>query len=416
MKPLTTHHFCLNSPKKSVPFKIFLLIGIIALVGGCTNIDGDVLKIPAFPADVAAQPETQAAASQSAETQSAETQSAPAAATQPATAAQSATVSSTTASQPAATPQPAAGQQSSQAQVTSRAQIITDVSGYAIPAIAPTVQSYSIARIATGGARANIRSGPSSEYDIIGKGLLDSRYTVVSSSSDQQWWQICCIEGPNDTSGSPATYGWVADSVVAVENSLDVTDREMLLQPSTQSQWDVQWACQSERCEIRDCTATIDGIGRTMLDQQWLEVNHRVTWSNTCFSTDDWNYEVNLYTGQERGEGSPDNFLYRYWSGQQGNRINSVVKLPDGRAVAAWCSGGERVEVPEAEGWKTVYIGSTCHDVRTGMLLTLSYRKQWLFTGQFAGNSYVDAFFGDYEVLEQSLAYTNAQLLFISER
>lgn len=405
---------------------MLLCVCIAALVGGCTNLDGETLKIPAFPAEVATQAETSSAEQQPASAVQ------PTAAEQPTTAAQSttesqaaavsstavppATAPSTTAPQPTAVPQPTVSQQSSQAQVTSPAQIITDVSSYAIPAIAPTVQSYSIARIATDGARANIRSGPGSDYDIIGKGLLDTRYTVVSSSSDQQWWQICCIEGPNDSGSSPATYGWVANSVVVVENSLDTTGREMLLQPSTQSQWDVQWACESERCEIRDCTATIDGIGRNMLDQQWLEVNHRVTWDNTCFSTDDWDFEVNLYTGQERSKSSPDNFLYRYWSGQQGNQINSVVKLPDGRAVAAWCSGGERVEVPEAEGWKTVYIGSTCHDVRTGMLLTLSYRKQWLFTGQFAGNSYVDAFFGDYEVLEQSLAYTNAQLLFVSER
>lgn len=365
---------CTNAPtlpnrlKKSTLIKIALLILAACFAAGCKTIDGQVLMLP------------QSAANSSAE--------------------QNTTAVQSTASQTSAA-------------ANSVAEIDTNVSNYIFPTPEATVQATTtVARIATGGARANIRSAPNGDAEIIGKGPANSTYTVVSSSGDRQWWQICCVE---DASGA-SQYGWVADSVIEIEGALDLSNATPLLNTNMQSQWDVAWSCESERCEINECSAIIDGIGRGLIDQQWLDINHRVTWDEACFSTDDWSFEVDQFTGQNRSADSPDNFLYRYWIGQQENRYNSIVKLPDGRAVAAWCSGGERVEVAEAEGWKTVYIGKTCHDARTGMLLTLSYQKQWLFTGQFSGNSYVDAFFGDVEIMEQTLAYTNAPLLFVTER
>ncbi|MCB0093224.1 MAG: hypothetical protein KDE54_35290, partial [Caldilineaceae bacterium] len=68
------------------------------------------------------------------------------------------------------------------------------------------------------------------------------------------------------------------------------------------------------------------------------------------------------------------------------------------------------LEVEEGDGWSTVYIGNTCHDVRTGMLLDLSYEKRWLYTGEFEGKTYNREYFGDFETLEQHLADTNAVL------
>lgn len=349
--------------------KLALVILAATIAAGCQTLDGQMLALPQAPAAQQSDPAAPADAS----------------ALQPDTA---------------------------QNLQVAQAEIVTDISNYIFPTPQPTPETTTVARVATGGARANIRSGPSSDTDIIGKGPANTTYTVVSSSNNQQWWQICCVE---DASGDSVS-GWVADSVVEIEGALSTVTATPLLDTNIQSQWDVAWSCESERCEVSECSATIDGIGRNLIDEQWLDVNHRVTWDASCFSTDDWSFEVNRFTGQDRGATSPDNFLYRYWIGEQGNRYNSVVKLADGRAVAAWCSGGERVEVAEAEGWKTVYIGKTCHDARTGMLLTLSYQKQWLFTGQFSGNTYVDAFFGDVETMEQTLAYTNAQLLFVTER
>ena len=398
----------LSTPRPTLVL-FFTICTMALMASGCTSIDGQPINLPGIEVDPSSESST--------------AEDAPVAANQPATAGQStsdqATADQPTVATPATSSPPVAQATATPAPAadgTPTAQIITDVSRYIIPAAAPTVQSNAVARVATSGARANIRSGPGSTFEIVAKGPPGTTYTIVSTSTDQQWLQVCCFEGVSDSNGSPTSYGWVASSIVTVEGALDTASADPLLTTNMQSQWDVTWSCESERCEVRDCTAIVDGIGRNLVDQQWLDINHRVTWSNSCFSTDDWNFEVNLYNGDERSNSSPDNFLYRYWIGEQGNRINSVVALPDGRSVAAWCSGGERVEVAETEGWKTVYIGRTCHDVRTGMLLTLSYQKQWLFTGEFSGNTYVDAFFGDLEVLEQSLAYTNAELLFVTER
>ena len=50
------------------------------------------------------------------------------------------------------------------------------------------------------------------------------------------------------------------------------------------------------------------------------------------------------------------------------------------------------------------------------MLVYLSYNKRWLFTGEYEGESYERAYFGDYETLEQKLVETTAQLLFVEKR
>ena len=69
-----------------------------------------------------------------------------------------------------------------------------------------------------------------------------------------------------------------------------------------------------------------------------------------------------------------------------------------------------QVELNEGNGWTSVYQGNTCHDVRTGMLVLLSYTKRWLYTGEFDGNTYDKAYFGDNETLVQRLSDTNVEM------
>ena len=78
--------------------------------------------------------------------------------------------------------------------------------------------------------------------------------------------------------------------------------------------------------------------------------------------------------------------------------------------MAVWCSGPYKVELNEGNGWTSVYQGNTCHDVRTGMLVLLSYTKRWLYTGEFDGNTYDKAYFGDNETLVQRLSDTNVEM------
>ncbi|RME52677.1 MAG: hypothetical protein D6790_18430, partial [Caldilineae bacterium] len=89
-----------------------------------------------------------------------------------------------------------------------------------------------------------------------------------------------------------------------------------------------------------------------------------------------------------------------------------TYRLDDGREVRVNCQEGLSGEAEEGEGWTTVYEGTACYDVRTGMMVTLSYTKKWLFTGEYEGQSYDRAFFGDTEVYELELVSTNAELAF----
>ena len=45
--------------------------------------------------------------------------------------------------------------------------------------------------------------------------------------------------------------------------------------------------------------------------------------------------------------------------------------------------------------------------------MTVSYTKRWLFSGEYDGQKYERAYFGDYEVLDQYLVDTNVDLAFL---
>ena len=189
-----------------------------------------------------------------------------------------------------------------------------------------------------------------------------------------------------------------------------------VLKPDLKTQWQVDWKCASERCQVKQCGAVVDAQAGRSATQPWLTIQHQVTWNDTCFAKDNWNFDVDPTTGKERTGEYVDNFLYSYWRGKQPGTANGVYTLKDGRAVAVWCSGPYKVQIEEGNGWTTAYEGNTCHDVRTGMLMLLSYNKRWLFTGKYQGQTYDHAYFGDNETLEQKLTDTNATLLWVSKK
>ena len=293
--------------------------------------------------------------------------------------------------------------------------ISTDLSGIDLAEATAPQASKAIAVVATGNQRANVRSGPGSDFPIIAKATTDTRLQIVAKNEAGNWWQICCVNGPDDKEGDdPTTLAWLAESVIKIEGDTDsVPVFGAILPEDLEAAWKVEWTCGSERCEIRECSADVTATVGDIVGQQWLQVDHEVTWDETCFSTDQWVFEVNRFSGDERTNRDDDNFLYSYWVGPKVGEANSLYRLDDGRQVVAFCSDEQEVEVEEGEGWATVYTGTTCHDVKTGMLLALSYEKRWLFTGEFEGQSYEREYFGDFELLEQNLTDTNAELLFV---
>lgn len=291
---------------------------------------------------------------------------------------------------------------------------LVDIADVDLPTPEPVIVPDVSARVITEGSRANVRSGPSLDAPIVAKANPGDDFSVVGVSSDGEWWQICCVRGPADDDGEATESAWLATVVVEVDGNADAVPAVAPLFPEElTAQWHVNWECGSERCEVPQCDATITAAATEEGDQQWLEVEHSVEWADDCFDADSWVFEVDRYTGRERSGTFVDNFLYNYWLGVQPGPVTNVYTLDDGRQVAVWCSGPQEFELPESDGWTTVYEGSTCHDVRTGELVTLNYTKRWLYTGSFDGQNYERAYFGDFETLEQYLIDSNAELSFV---
>jgi hypothetical protein len=296
---------------------------------------------------------------------------------------------------------------------------IESVLGFQMPAVVvptatPEPEEQLQVIVDTAGSRANIRSGPGLDAAIIDKGDPGTAYNVIGKSQDGAWWQIS-VGG---------TEGWVADSVVrlagegeAVAVTSDVSNEPVVNSDYTAS-WDIDWSCESTegRCSVNECTATVNAAVNRGSDGAFLPVEYEVQWSDECFNTDSWVFEVDPFTGRESTGEYADNFLYAYWAGANAGAISGVLPFGEDQGIVVSCQGPDTVEIEEGDGWTSVYEGVTCHDRNTGMLAYMNYIKRWLFTGDYEGQSYERAFFGDVERLEQRLTNTNADLLLVDRR
>lgn len=263
--------------------------------------------------------------------------------------------------------------------------------------------------------RANLRSGPNTSSAIVAKVNPGGALEVAGQSEDKRWYKVM------PPSGSNATEAWISADLVRLGGSAaDVpvlaAAGEALLPTDLTANWQVEWSCNSDRCEVKQCNADVQAQVTREVADGYLPVEHQVTWADECFNTDAWTFEVNQATGTERTGEATDNFLYSYWLGAEPGEANGVFPLDDERGVLVNCAGPQEVEIEEGGGWTTVYEGNTCHDVRTGMLVYMNYTKRWLFTGEFEGKTYERSYFGDSEKLEQRLVETNAELEFADKK
>jgi hypothetical protein len=270
--------------------------------------------------------------------------------------------------------------------------------------------------VATQGVRANLRSGPGTNNAIVTKVNPGASLEVVAQSQDKRWYQVVV---PGATGDQPQE-AWISADIVRTGGSADavpvVALGETLLPADLNASWNVDWSCNSDRCEVKKCSAEVAAQVTRPVSNGYLPVEHRVTWADECFNTDAWTFEVDQATGTERSGEASDNFLYGYWLGAEPGDANGVFPLEPDRGVVVTCSDPQTVEIEEGGGWTTVYEGSTCHDVKTGMLVYMNYTKRWLYTGDFEGKTYDRAYFGDSEKLEQKLAETNVDLEYATKK
>lgn len=194
--------------------------------------------------------------------------------------------------------------------------------------------------------------------------------------------------------------------------NLAVTD-ETLFEPDLTASWSINWNCTSDHCEFQQCIGSAHSAVREVLDDRWIEIDRRVDWNQGCGKANSWLSQIDRYSGQERYPSQ--DALFHFWAGAKAGLAQDQITLADGRKVDVWCTGPTKAEVAEDDGWLGLYDGEVCYDVRTGMLIFMSYIKRWVFTGIFEGKSYERAYFGDSETYEQLLETTNAQLSFVEE-
>lgn len=204
----------------------------------------------------------------------------------------------------------------------------------------------------------------------------------------------------------------VPDTVDGNEFVVAVAD-EPLLDERLEASWSINWNCMSDHCEFDQCVGTAHSRVRDVLDNRWLEIDRRIDWNKECGKPASWLSQVDRYSGQERYPG--EDSLFQFWAGAKAASAAEALTLGDGRQVQVWCTGPQKAELAEKDGWMSLYDGEVCYDVRTGMLVFMSYMKRWVFTGIFEGKSYERAYFGDSETYEQLLETTNVQLSFVKE-
>jgi hypothetical protein len=307
-------------------------------------------------------------------------------------------------------------EETSQSQPPLSDQRLTDIADYTLPTAEPVIVPDVTALVVTEDARANIRSGPALDAPITAKANPGDSFQVTGRSDDGEWWRICCVAGAADEGDEATESAWLSSVVVEVEGNTEaVAVIEPLLPQDLSANWQVEWTCGSERCEIKECVGTINASTTESGSDQWLQVEHSVTWTDGCFEDDSWVFEVDRFSGSERSGAFVDDFRYNYWLGVQPGPATNVFTFEDGRQVAVWCGADQEFDVPVGDGWVNAVQGSTCHDVRSGELVYISYTTRWLYSGEYEGQNYERAYFGDYETLEQYLVDTNVELSYLDE-
>jgi hypothetical protein len=261
----------------------------------------------------------------------------------------------------------------------------------------------------------NIRSGPGTNFSVVAGATQGTTFEVLGRTEEPIWWRICCIRGPEDGPDEATQQAWISDIVVTVN---ELATEQPLIGPlfpdDLQTQWDVTYVCGSERCEVPQCTATISAAVRNATDTRWLEIERKVTWDDGCGEDSTWLHQIDRTEGTERYTNAAEFFFFNFWAGANPGPLNSLFSLDVDTPIKTWCSDEQSVELEEGDGWSALYNGITCHDLRTGMLVSMKYTKRWLFTGTFEDEEYERAYFGDFEVYEVRLGEGNVELAYVN--
>ena len=127
----------------------------------------------------------------------------------------------------------------------------------------------------------NIRSGPSTDSEIVAKAAEGDTFST-SGRSEEGWWRICCVDR-DDAYVDSAQTAWISQTVVTPDEAAQALPALQPLFPEDLSaSWNVQYECGSRRCAVAECAAVSRTVIRNKRDLRWLEINRIVTWEEAC--------------------------------------------------------------------------------------------------------------------------------------
>ncbi len=124
---------------------------------------------------------------------------------------------------PAASPTPVAAASTPAAPAVAETQPLTqsEVLSDSVPAApaapaaaaAPAPPSSVSATLTIASDLVNVRSGPGTEYELVGSAATGESFAIVAKNATGDWWEICCVGGQN---------GWVFGELATVQNTENV--------------------------------------------------------------------------------------------------------------------------------------------------------------------------------------------------
>jgi SH3-like domain-containing protein len=106
---------------------------------------------------------------------------------------------------------PAADTQAAAALPLTQTATLTETAPAAPPAAAPTpTPAPAAATLTIASDIVNVRSGPGTDYDLVGTAANGESFSIVAKNAAGDWWEICCVGGQN---------GWVFGELATVQNA-----------------------------------------------------------------------------------------------------------------------------------------------------------------------------------------------------
>jgi hypothetical protein len=247
--------------------------------------------------------------------------------------------------------------------------------------------------------KANVRTGPSTEYDALLMATKGQELEVIGSNQDHTWWQVALPEGG---------VGWM--HFVTVDTGAHSQELPVILPAvpdDLTASWAVQWECNAQGCPRENCLGNSHARALQARSRRWVEVLREATWQDGCGEPEDWVTQIDRYGGKQQRQADPP--LFYVWEGADPGPETMSLELL-GRQLSLWCAGTRTREVEQDDGWTVLFEGNACYDRTAGILVTMEYTKRWLFTGTYGDQAYEREYFGDHEVYRQVLTDTNMVL------